>query len=59
MPKVTRIVYELESGAKIDYNLDDPEDITDEAMSAIIQLIDGKVLIELANETADIQDRDF
>jgi hypothetical protein len=59
MPKVTKISYLLDSGSRVDYAPDYPEEIAEEAMSAIIQLMDGKDLIELANETADIQDRDF
>ena len=60
MPKVHKIIYYLDSGTRIEYGMDtEPEKISDAAMSAIIQLMDGKDLIELANETADIQDRDF
>ena len=60
MPKVWSIEYYLDSGSKVTYRpIGEPEEITEEAMSAIIQLMDGKDLIQLANETADIRDRDF
>jgi hypothetical protein len=59
MPKVAKIIYKLDSGARVEYNPDEPEEISEEAMSAIIQLVDGKNLVELAEEIADMRDRDF
>lgn len=51
MPKIFEIVYYLDSGTRIEYRPDDPEEISEAAMSAIIQLTDGKELGSLAAET--------
>lgn len=52
MPKVFEIVYYLDSGTRVTYRPghdDEPEQITEEAMSTIIKLADGVDLISVIN----------
>ena len=51
MPKVTKISYLLDSGSRVDYAPEEPQEIDEETMSAIIKLVDGMDIQDLIDES--------